>query len=613
MRRFALLQLVFAATLWAVPAAAQDEPGSARVEIHLVSDQGLPEDVRDRLFDKLRVAIKCEGKKVPDSKFKVGKPKKKPEIRGLSAPELPTGDCTVLGGIDHYRARVALKIRPGKKASGKLRIEVGWARLSVDQLLDGDAAYLVWTDKKDRAKKLDLGTEPVLVTLRDYSWTLKHAGERGEPTALRGVKGDHVIRPYGTIEFSRRALIDGAIVKLDGSKVELDDGRLLTTLGKHTVELSAPGHRPVSKELTVRAGKPAKWTSRLSKARPGTFAFEISGPDEFTLTVDGAETDPTTTVRLDTGEHTIGVTSPGYEAISETITVEEREKRTLAYTLTPAPIEISVGPLPEGATVTVRARGEDPLTLDVHGGTAVATLPPGRYGVSAEAPDTVSWFQSIELGIGDDPLALTPDMPSTVVEVTWSGLPTTATIFLEESGAEPRELPVSADGTVKTRVNAGYLSWRAEARSYLTVADSVDLEPGTEPLTIEVELPIDVALRSRNRTIVMSAGAGGSGAVGLILLAAAGGSYAKATREHDHYLTSTNPDDIVTAKEARDQALAQGQTQAAVGAVLTGVGVGVAAATVVLHFLDQKKQPKQIGAIVVPTEGGAALTVTGRW
>ncbi len=96
-------------------------------------------------------------------------------------------------------------------------------------------------------------------------------------------------------------------------------------------------------------------------------------------------------------------------------------------------------------------------------------------------------------------------------------------------------------------------------------------------------------------------------------MAASGGSYAQATQHHDLYLSSSDPDEIVQAKTDRDAAMVRGEGQQVAGVILTGVGVGVAAATVVLMLLDKKQQPKQIGAIVVPTEGGVAFGLSGRW
>ena len=612
MRSKILLLLIAAATLWSTPAAA-DDPGKARVTIHLESSQSIPEDVRDGLFDKLKVAIRCDGKKISEDEFKVGKPRKKPEIRGLSASKLPPGSCTVLAGIDDNKARVALKIKSGKTATGKVVIKLGWARVAVDQLLDGDKAFLVWTDKKDRAKALPLTTEPLLVTLRDYSYVLEHDGERLDPVELSRLKGDTTIKPYGSIAFSNGVLIDGAQITVDGEVVEADGNTLTLPLGKHTVEVAAVARRPVSKDVTLKAGKPYRWSTRLSKAKPGKITFEVDGPDTWTLSIDTVETDAAEEAVLDTGPHVISISADGYDTLTETLTVEEREKRTASFTLTPTAIALTLSPLPEGAKLRIAPTGGSAEDIDVSGDSITKKLAPGQYAIHVEAEDFVSFDQKVTLNIGEGSRSLEVDMPSMVVRVTWTGLPSGASLYLEEPGTEPRQLRVSPEGIAKAKVYAGDVAWRAEKQGYITMADVLELQPGDPEQTIEVELPVDLALRNRIRTIVMAGAAGGTGVTGIILMAASGGSYAQATQHHDLYLSCSDPDEIVQAKTDRDAAVVRGEGQQVAGVILTGVGVGVAAATVVLMLLDKKQQPKQIGAIVVPTEGGVAFGLSGRW
>ncbi len=420
MRSKILLLLIAAATLWSTPAAA-DDPGKARVTIHLESSQSIPEDVRDGLFDKLKVAIRCDGKKISEDEFKVGKPRKKPEIRGLSASKLPPGSCTVLAGIDDNKARVALKIKSGKTATGKVVIKLGWARVAVDQLLDGDKAFLVWTDKKDRAKALPLTTEPLLVTLRDYSYVLEHDGERLDPVELSRLKGDTTIKPYGSIAFSNGVLIDGAQITVDGEVVEADGNTLTLPLGKHTVEVAAVARRPVSKDVTLKAGKPYRWSTRLSKAKPGKITFEVDGPDTWTLSIDTVETDAAEEAVLDTGPHVISISADGYDTLTETLTVEEREKRTASFTLTPTAIALTLSPLPEGAKLRIAPTGGSAEDIDVSGDSITKKLAPGQYAIHVEAEDFVSFDQKVTLNIGEGSRSLEVDMPSMVVRVTWTG------------------------------------------------------------------------------------------------------------------------------------------------------------------------------------------------
>lgn len=612
MRCKILLLLIAAVTLGSTPAAAED-PGKARVTIHLESSQSIPDDVRDALFDKLKVAIRCDGTKIKSDTFEVGTPKQKPEIRGLSASELPPGSCTVLAGIDDNKARTALKIRSGKTATGKVVIKLGWARVAVDQTLEGDQVYLVWTTSKGKAKALALSTAPLVVTLRDYSYVLEHDGEKLEPVALRGMKGETTIQPYGSIAFSSGVLLEGAQVTADGAVVEVTDNTLLLPVGSHTVEVAAVAHRPVSKDVTLKAGRPYRWSTRLTRAKPGKITFEVEGPQEWTLAVDTVDTDASEPVVLPTGPHVISVSADGYDTLTQTLTVTERETRTVAYTLTPSAIELTVSGLPKGARVRVTPSGGSAQDVATRGESATVDLAPGEVTVHVEADDFVPFDERLTLHIGDGTRRVAVDMPSTVVKVTWTGLPPGAALFLEEPGTEPREIPVSPDGVAKARVVAGDVAWRAEKSGYITVADELELEPGDPEQEIAVELPVDRALRSRIRTIVMASAAGGTGVTGIILMGASGGSYAQATAHHDLYLSSTDPDEIVQAKADREAALVRGEGQQVAGVVLTGVGVGVAAATVVLLLLDKKQSPKQIGAIVVPTDGGVAFGLSGRW
>jgi hypothetical protein len=426
------------------------------------------------------------------------------------------------------------------------------------------------------------------------------------------MKGDITIQPYGSIRFNSNVLVDGTVVTVDGADQELDGKVLVLPVGERTVVLTAPAKRALSKEVDVRAGRPYKWTTRLSRAKPGRITFEITGPEAFVLTVDSVETDPSAATVLATGRHQIGVSADGWDPIEATITVTEREARTVSYTLTPTPIELTVSPLPDGARIFITPKGGEAAELSGDDGSLVTLLPPDGYSIRVEAPDRVSFTRTLVIHIGDRPHRIEPDMPATLVEVTWMGLPSGAALFLEEPGAEPRQIRIS-DGVAHATVPAGDVAWRVEKSGYLTVADILELKPGDEPQEIAVELPVDAVLRGRIRTIAMAGAAGGTGIAGIVLLGASAGSYADATAQHELYLSSRDPNEIVTAKAAREDALGRGEGQQIAGVILTSIGVGTAAATVLLMLLDKPRHPEQIGAIVVPTDGGVAFVMTGRW
>lgn len=613
-RALLLLPALLLALAVAAPAVADEaEAGSIEIDLRLTSSQNLPEDVLDVLWKQVKVAGTCKGKKIKKKNIDFWPSGGGPAQRVVTIKDAPgPGMCAVAFKLHDSKGRVDVKVKPGGTAKGKLALEVSWARVSVKRLEDGDEAALEYGSGEEK-KTIDLTTDPRVIASRDYVLVLEQAGTRYDLASARKLKGDKAWDPYGTMVFVERVLVDGLRVSLDGKK-RFAKAEMLVPARTWELELTAPGHRSTSQTVKLKPGATWRWTRPLAKATPATVRVAVTGPEQWTLEVDGEEaTLDDGVVKIDTGKHRVAVKADGWSTSTQRVELEERQKLELEFTLEPRAITVVFEPLPEGATVSLKIKGGDTLTWEVADGKASGELLPGRYLAAIEAPDRLPWQEELRLEIGDPDQALSPDLPSTVVELLWSGLPSGAVLTVKEGDEEPKRVAID-DGEARAKVDAVRVVWTASKTGMLTIEEVLDLEPGDAEMELPVAMEVDPTFAQKVRTIAFSGAAGGLAAVGVALLAGSGGQYATATEAHQEYLDASDPDDIVDAKERRDAAVQAGQGAEITGWVMVGAAVGTGAAGLITYLITRNQgQPPPVEALFAPTPEGAVVGIVGRW
>lgn len=191
-----------------------------------------------------------------------------------------------------------------------------------------------------------------------YLYNAGFAYEKGGdlPSALRlygrfvgfSQSGDVVDRVHETIQGLETKLLEtrarigvestppGASLAVSGL---LESDKTPTTLwlkpGRYTLEISAEGHLPSSRELTVGAGDREALTVAL-EAAPG--ALEIrTEPAGATITLDGEAVGKSPVLRegLSAGAHRLRVEAPGYVSLDQAIQVRPGKLTRLELTLAP--------------------------------------------------------------------------------------------------------------------------------------------------------------------------------------------------------------------------------------------------------------------------------------
>ena len=609
---FLLALLLLPLSLSGPARADEEETGSIEIDLRLTSSQDLPEDILDSLWPQVLVAGTCKGRKIPKKSIDFWPSGGGPTQRVVTIKDVRVGMCAVAFKLHDEKGRVDVKVKSGGTAKGKLALPASWARVSVQRLEEGDKALLE-SGTGDDKKAISLSTEPQVVASRDYVLVLEQAGERYDLASARALQGDKTWELYGTIVFVERVLVDGLKISLDGKK-RFARPEMPLPARTWELELTAPGYRSTSQKVKLKPGATWRWTRPLARAKPATVRVAVSGPEEWTVEIDGEEVAVEDGIlSVDTGKHRVAIKSPGWKTATQRVELEEKQKVELEFILEPRPIAVVFEELPAGATVSLKVKGGDTLTWEVKGGEATGELAPGRYLVTVEAPDRLAWQEELRLEIGDPDQAHTPELPSTVVELRWSGLPSGVVLTVREGDEELRRVPVE-DGEARAKVQAVRVVWQASKTGLLPIEEALDLEPGAAELEIPVAMEVDPTFATRVRTIAFASAGGGLAIVGVALLAGSGGQYATANSAHQEYLDATDPVDIVDAKGRRDAAVKAGRGAEATGWVMVGAAVGTGAAGLITYLVTRKQgEPPPVAAVVAPTEGGALLGITGRW
>ena len=606
------LLLLLSASI-APPAFADDvETGSIEIDLRLSSQQKVPEDVLEVLWSEVKVAGTCGGKKISRETIDFWPSDGGPAQRVVTVKDARVGSCAVAFKLFDQKGRVDLRVKSGGTAKGKLTLQSSWARVSVKQLQEGDTALLEYGAGDDK-KAIELSTEPQVVPSRDYVVVVEQAGERYDIVSARGLKGDKSWQVYGTIVFVDRVLVDGLKVSLDGKK-RFAKAEMVVPARDWDLELTAPGYRSTAQTVKLKPGATWRWTRPLAKATPATVRLVVTGPEDWTLEVDGEPVEVEEGVcRIDTGKHRVAVLADGWKTELQRIDLQEGQESELEFALVPRQIAVVYDSLPQGATVSLKIKGGDTLTLDVADGKASGELAPGRYLATVEAPDHVTWREELVLEIGDPDQTLTPELPSTVVELRWTGLPSGVVLTVKEGDDEVRRVAVQ-DGEARAKVQAVRVVWQASKTGLLPVEDALDLKPGADTMEIPVAMEVDPAFADKVRLIAFASAGGGLAVVGIAALAGSGGQYAAANAAHQEYLDASDPGDIVDAKERRDAAVKAGQGAEATGWIMVGAAAGTGVAGLITYLVTHKQdKPPPVQALVAPTEGGVVLGFSGRW
>ena len=118
--------------------------------------------------------------------------------------------------------------------------------------------------------------------------------------------------------------------------------------------------------------------------------------------------------------------------------------------------------------------------------------------------------------------------------------------------------------------------------------------------------------RTRARSGALAGVTAGLAATGLVLIADAQDLYSFASEQHDNYLSSTVPADILWAKELRDDSLTLGRQRETAGWGLVAGATGFGIATLISAISGSRRAPA-VQVAVTPNRHGLALGFQGSW
>jgi hypothetical protein len=128
---------------------------------------------------------------------------------------------------------------------------------------------------------------------------------------------------------------EGASVAIDGRHAGTAPlAPIPVAAGHHVIEISAPDHEPVRREITALAGRPINLTLAL-KELPKTGHVQVKAtPPLSTIRIDG-QLVGTGSVKLDlkAGGHTLEVAAPGYQTTRNELVVAVGQDRTVDVAL----------------------------------------------------------------------------------------------------------------------------------------------------------------------------------------------------------------------------------------------------------------------------------------
>ncbi len=410
-------------------------------------------------------------------------------------------------------------------------------------------------------------------------------------------------------------LVDGKVVGETPLETWLDAGSY-----RVDVKVAESSARSISTEVEIEVGATVELVGNWSAGTLGVdlgsawVTLSVDGPRNYVVTVDGEEVTADDKLTVTQGRRVISVGADGWTAAVQEITLRKGEEKHLHFELQEAPVRVRVAGVPNDALVTMLPRGDgDPIDLLVADGLAEGYAPSGRYRLRILAPSILPYKETITLIDGKRSFDLSPDLVSTLVGVRFSGLPTDAILTVRHAGGEER-LEVK-NGRAGGEFPEGQFDYSVEAENRQPVVDRLELEVG-EPCDLAISMRLDSSnLTKRNvgiRTGVLGGATGALGVAGAILLGQSSSLYDTAEAYHGRYMDLDVGDEIVDARESRDEAYASSQQAQIAGLVLVSAAAGTGVATMI-SAVSGRKQVRSVQVSAAVGREYTMIGITGRW
>jgi len=169
-----------------------------------------------------------------------------------------------------------------------------------------------------------------------------------------------------------------AVVSVDGTLPTLSiGGRFLLQPGSYRVDLSAPGHEPITAEIEVGDAPRQEWRYSLQRL-PGRLVLQTPA-QSLVVRIDGADVQPGAdgTYAAAAGARRLEVDAPLYLPHDATVEVIGRgEQQTVVLGLVPNWADVTIESTPPGARIRVAGldAGATPASVPVAAGTAKLEL-----------------------------------------------------------------------------------------------------------------------------------------------------------------------------------------------------------------------------------------------
>lgn len=207
----------------------------------------------------------------------------------------------------------------------KVTIDVPGATVFIDNEPVGESPFLT-------PLQVDVGQHRVVVRksgFRDYL---------GEISAAKGHEGKLDVRMEPIVETSLLTVdagsLAGATVIIDGVDMGPAPFKGKVPVGRHTIEVRAPGYEPARQTSQVAADEPLNVKFSLSKARrSGELRVNVNESDA-TISIDGKVVGTGDWVGvLPTGGHQIVVKKPGFRTYASEVRLNDDQIRTVTVPL----------------------------------------------------------------------------------------------------------------------------------------------------------------------------------------------------------------------------------------------------------------------------------------
>lgn len=249
-------------------------------------------------------------------------------------------------------------------------------------------------------------------------------------------------------------------------------GRYLLRPGEYNLEVSAPGHYPLTQEFEVDDGD-SQEAHLVLKRLPGKVSFETT-PAGAQVLVDGDAlgVTPLSAQPVSAGEHELTLVADRYLPHRDTVNITGMEvAQTFAVELEPAWANIAISSVPVGATIYVdgEEQGQTPRLLEIL---------QGEHVVELRMPRFQSWQQVLNVNAGVHqnlpPITLRP--ADGLLELSSRPVGANVTVDGEFQGQTPIALSLDPDSEHRVAVfKPGYqravrsISLEAEEVRELTV------------------------------------------------------------------------------------------------------------------------------------------------